>query len=311
MATAAVSTQKMSNILEQIRQAESISEAIAIVKQIDALKNALESVGQFHNQAIVYAQLEAQALLRCVELGGITKLSGYHKWTAQWLSEMCEDERQHFIDMCADGLTIDQVYKREVRDGAKFKEVIDSLQRDSNFHVDIVKEDGIVSIKEFSETVRQKLCPFQKQLASDIIDGLRNRLRQCGAVGVGDEEQTYVMPTPENDSEVKAAIRLRYESICADFDSIMKIQRAAKISCSYRDFDDGSHWSYEDNPYVTHALMALAAIGAINDYEELYQAIVKTDLRKEIEYAKSHLRIARDDYIRLQYKSLQAQEGNE
>lgn len=310
MVNSSIESRQVVGLLSAIQQTSSVEDAISIIKQIDALKVALEAVDQFREQSITYAKLEAEALIRCVELGGLNELRRDRKKCAAWLSGLSYEERSKYISMCADGMTIDNIWKREIGDGAKFKEIIDDLETRRDWLIDDVKEKGIVSIREFSELVRSKLPNNKKALADDIVDGLRSRLRQSGAVGVGDDDNTYVMPTPENDAEVKKAILLRYKSICADFERIAEIKRAAEITFSYKEFDDGSNWSYESNLYVTHILIALCATGVICDDKALAEAIAKSDARKEMDYAKRLLSWGHDEYIRREYEAMLKAKGD-
>lgn len=102
------------NMLDSINKSQSIEDAVKILKQIDALKTALESVEMFRSQSVMYARLEAEALIKVVDLGGLNKLRGAHRATANWLAELDDNTREKYISMCLEGLTIDQVYKREV-----------------------------------------------------------------------------------------------------------------------------------------------------------------------------------------------------
>lgn len=298
-----LTTSGLETMLDAVRSAESISKAIALVRQIDALKTALESVDRFHEESIKYAMLEAEALVRVVELGGLAKLRSPHKATAEWLYALSADDRGKYIAMCGDGLTIDQVYKREVGSEIKLRAVMAELDEHRALVLNEVKESGIVDTSAYCQMVNKYVQP---DLAHDIIDGTRKRLRDAGAIGVGNGSNIYVMPNSGNSEEIKKAIMLRFESISRDFDSIREIVRASGVKMSYAEIDNGSNWSYRDDPYIVHLLIALARIGLISDVDATYLAITKNDWRIELDTVERDLGVSRDKYIRAQYKRTEA-----
>lgn len=302
------STVGIAEFLEQIYATRSITDVLAFIKKIDALKVALDAADTFHSQAIKYAKLEASALIRAVELGGLNSLRGLHKKTAEWLSGLNEQEKEKYILMCEDGLTIDQVFKREVGDAQALSKKIKTIEQEREWLIEDCKEKGIVDIKPFSDSVKEAFKYEHQSLCKDILDGARNRLRRAGAVGIGDDSGIYVMPCPENGEEIKKAILLRYESICSDFDSIRKIASASGVKISYTDFDSGANWSFHNKNYIIHVLIALIRMGFILDEEECYKAIAKSDFREETEVVTKQLKFSRAEYIKAQYKRLMENE---
>ena len=298
-----LTTSGLETMLDAVRSAESVSKAVALVRQIDALKTALESVDRFHEESIKYAMLEAEALIRVVELGGASKLRSPHKATAEWLFDLSAGERDKYIAMCGDGLTIDQVYKREVGSEIKLRAVMADLDEQRALVLNEVKESGIVDTSVYCQMVHKSVQP---DLAHDIIDGTRKRLRDVGAIGVGNGTNIYVMPNSGNSEEIKKAIMIRFESISRDFDSIREIVRASGVKMSYAEIDNGSNWSYRDDPYIVHLLIALARIGLISDVDAAYLAITKNDWRVELDAVERDLGVSRDKYIRAQYKRAEA-----
>lgn len=298
----------ITDMLDRIQFISSVGDILPLIKRIDALKVALDAADAFHEQAVKYAKLEASALIRAVELGGLNSLRGLHKKTAEWLYGLSEHERDKYIQMCADGLTIDQVFKREVGDVIAWNKKIEMIESWRDNLIDECKETGIVDIKRFANDVRNTFGPNKASVGEDIIDGTRNRLRRAGAVGLGGDSGTYVMPRPDNSEKVRKAILLRYESICNDFDSIRKIASASGVKMSYMDFDSGANWSFHDKNYVIHVLIALMRMGFILDEEECYEAIAKSDFREETEVVTKQLRFSRAEYIKAQYKRLMENE---
>lgn len=277
------------DMLEHIKEIESPREILALIKKIDALKVALEAVDTFHSQSIMYAKLEANALIRAVELGGMTQLRGPHRKTAEWLYGLSEREREKYIFMCDDGVTIDWIYRHEIEKPQKINEKLDAIRAARNSLIQECKEKGIVDITPFQKMVKESL-PYDKQdICHDVVDGARNRLKKAGAVGIGDDTGIYVMPCPENSEEIKKAITLRYESICADYERIKQIAKASGVTVSYRELNDGSDWAYHNHVYIIYTLMALIDMHVISDAKDCVAAIDRTWTSEEISNVKKCL----------------------
>lgn len=220
--------------INTIRSTESVEELTQMIKQIDALKVALDSANAFRENAIKYAILEAEALLRVVELGGIKKLRAPHKDTAEWLASMSEAERDKYIKMCGEGLTIDQVYKREYGDDLKMRIKLADLNGEREAVIWRVSECGYVDLHDYCQRVRSKAPDYK--MANDIIDGTRNALRKAGAVGIGHKSLTYVMPTVDNKEDVYEAVFMRIKSAILDLENVKEIAAAAQIKIVLADF---------------------------------------------------------------------------
>ena len=293
---------EMSAMLLEIERIESIEEMLRIVKQIDALKIALESVDAFRAKAVMYARLEAEALLKVVKLGGASKLRGYHGKTAKWLAELSEEEKEKYISMCSEGLTIDQVFKREVGNDERLSKKIEDMNMRRDWLLDDLKETGVADMTEYCAKAREML-PFG--LANDIIDGTRNRIRKAGGVSVGEGSLTYIAKDSGDKDGVKKAIRLRFESIHRDYESVKEIARTSGIKMSWKELYDFSGWTLQNEPVLSHLLIAFAQIGVVSDQQTMYDALEIEDVRREIEYIERTLKLSRDRIIELKYQGIQ------
>lgn len=311
METSIKTTAGIADMLEQIQTVCSVSDILRLIKNIDALKVALDAADTFRGQAIKYAKLEASALIRAVELGGLNNLRGLHKKTAEWLYGLSESERDKYILMCDDGLTIDQVFKREVGDAQALNRKIQSIELQRDMLIDECKESGIVDMKQFSCNVRDVFKCENRSIGEDIIDGTRNRLRMAGAVGVGGDTGIYVMPCSGNGDEIRKAILLRYESICNDFRSVREIARASRIKMSYKEFNSGARFAYHNDPYLINVLLSFIDMGLISDAEDCVAEIDKTSFMDDIEYIKKQFGVSREQYIKAQYEKLFPQDGSD
>lgn len=290
------------DMLEKLESIQSVDEIIALVKKIDALKIALEAADTFRKQSIMYAKLEANALVRVAELDGIGKLRGYHRKTAEWLFGLSELEREKWILECENGLTIDQVYKNEIEAPLKFNAQFDRIKERKNDILDECREKGIVDIKPFIEDVKNVFRFDKAEIGEDIIDGMRNKLRKAGAYGIGGDSGIYVMAKPENSEEIKSAIRLRYDSIIRDLQSIKQIAKASGVKMSFRDFDNGSNFSYRNRRYIVNILLSFIDMGILSDSNDCIDAIDASWFHEEVSNIQKQFGISRKEYIKKQYE---------
>ena len=217
-------------MLASVKTAESADKAISLVRQIDALKVALESVYRFREESIKYAVLEANALLRVVELGGVSDLRAPHKKTAEWLRTLTAQELDHYISKCANGITIDEIFKYEIELKNKTDRALKSIKASEERFLAELEENGMADLKAFSGVVRQELRGVYGVNPNDLIDGTRNRMLKAGAVGVGHNSGIYVIPKRAKSDDVFSAICVRYQSIAADIAAV----RALANTCGKR-----------------------------------------------------------------------------
>lgn len=214
----------ISSAIGQIESINSIEEVENAIKSIATIKKVLEAADKFREQSIKFAKLEATALIRAVELGAINKIKGlYRKRTAEWLYGLPEEERQKYIEMCSDGMTIDKVFRREVGNAEDLAYALESVEYSEEKIIEKLKEDGIVKIDTFSRIVRDKI-PNAKT-AEDLIDGCRGRIRKAGGVGLNDEDQTYIMPSKKEfgNHMVSDAISQRVRGVIKDISNIITL----------------------------------------------------------------------------------------
>lgn len=266
--------------LEEIKRIIDVDRAVELLKQIAALKAALDCCDRFRENAIKYARLEAAALIRVAELGGVKKIRGnYRRKAAEWLFELSESDRDGFIAMCAEGLTIEQVYKREVYLPKKTDENLEMLE---SFRAEILNEfktDGCVDLGEWCHTARACIR-LPDSTISDFFDGTRIALRKAGALGCGDG--LYVREfsaadkdrAPEKMEEIARAVRLRLASIVADIKKVEKIVFESRISVKMQTLADPEEVLYHiwgGEKYLADIFGWLDRIGAVSNYK-LYKA---------------------------------------
>lgn len=206
-------------------------------------------------------------------------------------------------------MTIDQVFKREIGEPLALKEKLEKINYLRDDLIKKCKETGIVDMSQFAQSVRDTLKYENRSIGEDIIDGTRNRLRNAGAVGIGDDTGVYVMARPENSEEIKKAILLRYESLVNDFESIKAIAKASKTKMSYKDFDSGANWSFHNKIYIVNILLSFIDMGIISDISECIAAIDKTSLQKEVSSINKLFRVSRKQYIEFEYKKYFSADG--
>ena len=297
------------DLFSAVNNCESLDQAIKLIKKIDALKVALESIDQFREKAVLYARLEVEALLKVCELGGTASLRGQHRATAEWLFSLAEEDREHYISMCDSGCTIDWVYKHEVGNEKKLSAQITDLKKRREWLVDDLKENGIVNIGEYCESVRGSIGKLDKGAAEALIDGARNVLRHAGGIGIGDESGIYVMANSGMTQEIESAIKVRVQSIFDDFESLKEIISASHIKMEYQEFCKKIHNANTSCGYVVPCMIAFSQIGLISNSEEMFTSCVSSDISREIDYFKRMYGTTREKYIVGQYEKLMKKNG--
>lgn len=284
----ALTTDGYNVLVNQIHKCESVEDAVRFVRQIAALKTALEAVDQFREKSVLYARLEAEALVRVCELGGSKQIKGKRRHVAEWLYGLSENEREKYIAMCADGLDIVWIYKREVENEQKLSSTLDSLIQQRGWLVDDLHEVGMVNMTDFANEVRRSGIP--EAVARDIIDGTRDKLRGAGGIGVGDEG-VYVLPgVAKNSEEVKKAILLRFESIRRDMQRIAEIRKASGVVMSYKDFESnvGAMLRGQGDWFICHILIAFSDIGLYSDDAAFLETLTKSKISCELKFGEKY-----------------------
>ena len=281
-------------IFRQIEETVDLQTAITILHRVELLETALKQVKVFKENSVYYAKLHAQALLKVLDLGGESSIprGGYTKKAAMWLYDMVDAEREKYINMCADGLSIEQVYKREVADKEKadrFNMKLDQLREKV---LDECEHKGVVSLDDYKSSVSELIN--DRSLESDIIDGTRGALRKMGAVGVDPTSNIYVMPTQDNEYYVKRSIITRIKSVRNDIMNIIALTQRANVKVPFDEvysvMQDGwdNHLHYFDRnmkgtafgsieggqPYVPYFMFMLAEMGVFENEKEFYTDFV-------------------------------------
>lgn len=238
-------TSDSSILLRQICGAVDVDQVKKMIRQLEAIKVALEAIDRFHEKSVLYAQLEAEAYLRLIELGGIKELRGYKRKTAEWLSEMTSEERHRWIAECKNGITIVEVYKSQFppytgKTDQEKKEDVVKLARE--LIEENVEESKPIDLHEYAETVRVAHSNksaydglFAIKQSDTAVDEVRHYLRSKGYVGIGENAKKYFPAKKEYKEEIVKAIRQRTRSIISDIYSLQNIinrSEIGKLSCS-------------------------------------------------------------------------------
>lgn len=217
------------NAYLQIVTETDVSALIAKLKQLCAIKDVMQRMNTFHANAVRYARLEAAALIRIIELGGINKLSGPTLGVARWLSTLSQDQISHYVSMCEEGLTIYQVWKREYKNKELAEKSLAYVQRSADKTLSRFKESGIINLSDLSDDARSHL---DEQTANDIIDGVRRRIRKAGGIGVGDGSTEYILPTHAPSKAQISAVKTRIFGILNDLRRLLEICDSCDICVS-------------------------------------------------------------------------------
>lgn len=271
-------------LTERIQCAQCVDELLSIVAQLSGVKEVLKKQKVFKEYAIKYAQLEAAALIKIVELGGENSLKGYEKKVAIWLASLDATKRSEVIQKCEYGYTIRSVWEKEVLPAEKEHEFVDDVAYMTKRLVKDLKRNGIVNTADFRDYVQERIpdtVASKRETASALIDGCRNVLLKNGAVGVGNFSGLYVIPTKDKNEHVKEAIKTRLLSIKNDVRCASDLIANGGF-CIEEFFSDGPQ---DDGAFIAVLLSSGAAI------EKMHFRNRSTidNLRRFLVYSLEHL----------------------
>jgi len=215
------------NAVLKIERCNNLDEMMQMIKELSALKSALDAVKQFRYKSVLYAKLHAAALVRVVQLGGINELKApITKNTAKWLTNLSEAERERYIAMCEEGLTICQIYRREIQEVNVQKYFEEAVNRYRKRKIADLSDYGYADISDMKDTLQSQV-DIRGCVLNDVIDGTRNTMRQFGAIGIGDYSGVYIMPNSPNIEKIQKALQVRLDSI---IDDILNVRKISDIS---------------------------------------------------------------------------------
>ena len=225
-----------------------------IFAKLAGLESTLRAADMFHEASIQYAQLEAYALIRAVELsnGNTPLLTGKNKHNrakaAVWLYNMTEAERVSIIQKCLDGKTIVAIYTEMTKPSDKevALKIRQEICRDMFYDL---KEKGVCCLA----TKAAYLKAIPPPLRNDVTNGIKNELLSKGAVGLHDNLGTYIMPQSDS-NKVLEALEERIRQIERDYMSFLGITRMCKQKPFRRIV---KQWT--QNVYIDDLMWALAA----------------------------------------------------
>lgn len=236
LATVSSLQSQANEFLWSLEQVQDVDQMRKVFAQLSVLKAALEAADQFRQASVHYAQLEAYALIRAVELndGYVPKeiKGNYRKAAARWLYEMPDSERSTYIDMCTDGLTIDQVYKREIvvpeQERAKEHEKVRQsqlLKSASKEAVEQLNRTGMVKLTKISE---RHFRTLDDNVRNAFVDKVRDDIRRHDGCGLGDGDGTYISISnkhinSQDFEDVHDAIEQRIQKIADMFERVAEI----------------------------------------------------------------------------------------
>jgi hypothetical protein len=205
-----------------------------VFAKLSALKSALESADMFFEASVQFARLEAYALIRAVELsdGKKPKLTGKNKearsMAGVWLYNMTERERNEIIEKCNEGKTIVAIYRamtapdqKEIASRIKKKVVRELL--------DDLELDGSCQLNKYERYLKR----IDPELKNDVKEGIRGTLLLKGAVGIKDQQGTYIVPE-RNEPKILYALTTRLHSICFDFSAFVNLAKKCVSKPGFR-----------------------------------------------------------------------------
>ena len=248
--------------LDSVTSIEDENGVIRVLSQLAAVKDALDMADAFRERSVEFARYEAYALVRAVEICGDTHLikGKWRKLAAEWLVSLGDDERLSAIEMCVDGMTIDNVYKKQVAEPQLKDELASAVSECKNEAREELRKNGVVNI---SKIVSKQSNKFPRSMRHDITDGVRNAVRKAGGVGVGDDTTTYIDPdraTPR----VADAIACKIQAVAIDIESIADLAQRSVSKPSFVIRGDGNSLGFCDVTYLILAGIGCASVSFEN-----------------------------------------------
>lgn len=299
------------DLFSAVYDCTTIEEAVALIKKIDALKVALDAIDGFAEKAVMYAKLEVEALIKVISLGGLDRLKGTRKKCAAWLAGLTIDERDQYIQMCDEGVTIDYIFKREYADPTNVKKQLEYIRNYRDETIAQFKEDGIIELKPFINELHKVAPVIGNDVANDIMDGMRGKLRNSGGLGVGNGSLLYVAKDSPHSQEIKNALLTRYNSVINDLASIEEIASASKIKVDYREFCDNPYTHFRSGDHICYVLLSLIKMGLFSDEQKLMDIFYRVEMDSELVEFERYMKKGRDEFIIHQYNALMKEKRNE
>ena len=241
--------------------------------KLKMLQRGLKAKHIFRENAVKFAMLHAESLVRIVELGGIDELKGREKKTAEWLSNLNDEDRSAYISKCGEGITIDQLWYREIdaarRAEVKWNGVIKKAQAAVQDAVNEANTSGFVDTDKYIDRIRD-LIPENSDIRHDLIDGMRNKLLKEGALGVGFNSGVYIKPLPDKEGDlwntqkdldycmnIRKVVLNRFMSISKDIKKLHSIVVQSNIDFRYDMFISDYDISHEKMDFYQLSLLLM------------------------------------------------------
>jgi len=247
---------KASVIEMQIANLQTVEECRDMLAKLDYAKSALEAADQFREKSVLYAQCEAFALVRVVEIAGNTDLipGKYRKLAAEWLASLDEADRAEYVSLCSDGKTIENVYKEIVYKPAQRSALANTVKDCKKQAREQLRNSGAVNVPNI---VRAHSHEFPKSMLKEITDGVRSAVRDAGGVGIGGNTGIYIDPDKKSEY-VSDAIQTRIEAVARDIEGIADLANRSESKPVFHIRGDGDQLSFVDVTY-----MILAGTGCV------------------------------------------------
>lgn len=265
-----------SNIAKDLIFIDSIVDVNHMMEHLIHLKmlqKGLKEKHIFKENATKFAMLHAASLIRIVELGGIDELEGRERKTAEWLSGLSAEERSSYISKCGEGITIDQLWYREIdsvrRAEAKWNNAIKKAQSVVQDAISEANTIGVVDTEKYIEKIHD-LLPENRDLRNDLVDGMRNKLLKAGALGVGFNSGVYIKQLPDKEGDlwnnqkdhdywmnIRKAVLNRFLSISNDIKNLHSIILQSNIDFRYDMFISDYDISHEKMDFYQLSLLLM------------------------------------------------------
>lgn len=165
------------------------------IEKLVAMEKALKKLGQWEKNIKKYCALEAETFCQIAEKNLIDAFapSAYKKrGIVTWLMGLTPEERKAIVSECFEsGIRIADLYVRDYETPRGKEEAKRRIDEYHEYVLNKFNKEGIVELDIYDEYLK----PIEKYMGSqafvDVKDGMRKKLRQNGAHGIGSNSQVY------------------------------------------------------------------------------------------------------------------------
>ena len=229
------------DLLKQFSELHDSESAEKAVDDLKLLKSLLEHERQYKQYATQYLVLECQMWIRIADVYNSSdrqereKFDSIFKGTEKallfWFIDKSDDEIDVILSRCAHGASVN----KQRRDELSIKRQLlkeNDYKRTAEIIIKRAEDTGRTkcSVAEFCDLWVGRNRRVDVATATAYVKTTRDKLLSMGAVGLKDNQGTYIIPAENNKDEVLQAVVNRINGIIADIYSLKDLCETWNLS---------------------------------------------------------------------------------